>query len=111
MNAIGLNDIDLESLKKGLADGSLVLIDVREPDEFAAGHIKGASINPLSRFDAEKLPAPAPGKKIVLYCRSGRRSVDAAERAHRAGRSDIDTHFGGGILAWVGAGLDTEKGD
>ena len=104
------NDITLDDLKQGLADGSLVLVDVREADEYAAGHIKGALFNPLSKFDPGKLPAPEPGKKLVIYCRSGRRSVTAMEQARLAGRRDADTHFGGGILAWLGAGLDVEKG-
>ena len=45
-----------EELKKGLADGSIALIDVREPNEFAAGHIPGAVLVPLSRFDPAQLP-------------------------------------------------------
>ncbi len=42
-----VEDVSLKDLKAGLADGSIVLVDVREPHEFAAGHIPGASLNPL----------------------------------------------------------------
>lgn len=104
------NDVTLDELKNGLADGSILLVDVREAEEYAAGHIAGALFNPLSRFDAAKLPPSAPGKKIVLYCRSGRRSVTAMEQARMAGRADVNTHFGGGMLAWLEAGEKVERG-
>ncbi|PWB82477.1 MAG: sulfurtransferase [Methylocystaceae bacterium] len=104
------NDISLPELKSGLADGSIALVDVREADEYAAGHIEGALFNPLSKFDPAKLPAPTPDKKIVIYCRSGRRSVSAMEQARLFGRRDVDTHFGGGILAWLKAGEKVVEG-
>jgi rhodanese-related sulfurtransferase len=110
MNAVAFNDIGLDALKAGLANGSILLVDVREADEFAAGHIAGALFNPLSRFDPSKLPVPAAGQRVVIYCRSGRRSVNAMEQARLAGRLDADTHFGGGILAWLGAGEPVETG-
>jgi rhodanese-related sulfurtransferase len=110
MSSFPFNDISLDDLKQGLADGSLILVDVREAEEFAAGHIKGALFNPLSKFDPAKLPVPPEGKKVVIYCRSGRRSVTAMEQARLAGRRDVNTHFGGGILGWLGANLDVEKG-
>lgn len=106
----GLHDISLDELKKGLADGSILLVDVREAEEYAAGHIKGALFNPLSKFDPSKLPAAPAGKKVVIYCRSGRRSVTAMEQARLAGRGDVDTHFGGGILGWLAGGEPVEEG-
>lgn len=110
MNASAFNDIGIEDLKSGLASGSILLIDVREADEYAAGHIAGALFNPLSRFDPSKLPVPADGQKVVIYCRSGRRSVTAMEQARLAGRRDANTHFGGGILAWLNAGEPVDQG-
>ncbi|HMK89831.1 MAG TPA: rhodanese-like domain-containing protein [Methylocystis sp.] len=110
MDASPYNDISLAELRAGLDDGSIRLVDVREADEFAAGHIKGAQFNPLSTFDAAKLPPAEPGKRIVLYCRSGRRSVTAMDKARLLGRRDVNTHFGGGILGWLAADLPTEKG-
>ena len=111
MNASApFHDIGLDALKAGLSDGSIVLVDVREADEYAAGHIEGALFNPLSRFDPSKLPAAAEGQKVVIYCRSGRRSVSAMEQARLAGRRDADTHFGGGILAWLNAGEPVVEG-
>jgi rhodanese-related sulfurtransferase len=98
------NDISLEDLKSGLADGSIILVDVREADEYAAGHIEGALFVPLSKFDPTQIPKPAENQKVVVYCRSGKRSVNAMEQARLVGRREIDTHFGGGILGWQKAG-------
>lgn len=111
MNASAFNDIGLDDLKAGLAEGSILLVDVREADEYAAGHIAGAVFNPLSRFDPSALPVPGAGQKVVIYCRSGRRSITAMEQARLAGRLDANTHFGGGILGWLNAGEPVVTGD
>lgn len=103
-----VEDVTLVELKEGLSDGSIVLVDVREPYEFAAGHIPGSELNPLQSFDPEALPEPAPGKRIVFSCRSGNRSVTALGLAQAAGREDIRAHFGGGMLAWQKAGQPVE---
>src|ERR1700678_2289428 len=81
-------DVSLQDLKTGLADGSIVLVDVREPHEFAAGHIPGSSLNPLQSFDPDALPPAEVGKRIVFSCRSGRRSITALGLAQAAGRDD-----------------------
>ena len=103
-----VEDVSLEDLKRGLADGSIILIDVREPNEWAAGHIRGATLNPLSTFDVAAIPNE-PGRKIVFHCRSGRRTLKAIEMAHLAGRRDINAHFGGSMLAWEAAGEPVER--
>ena len=99
-----VNTIDIEALKAGLADGSIALVDVREPNEWDAGHIPGAVLNPLSAFDPAALPQPQPGRTVVLHCRSGKRSVTALGLAQDAGRSDIATHYEGGMHGWAAAG-------
>jgi rhodanese-related sulfurtransferase len=66
--------------------------------------------NPLSLFNPAQLPTPGAGQKVVIYCRSGRRSVSAMEKARQGGRPDADTHFGGGILGWTGAGEPVKEG-
>ncbi len=103
-----VEDVTLAELKQGLADGSTVLVDVREPHEYAGGHIPGSTLNALQSFDVEALPAAEAGKRIVLSCRSGRRSVIALGLAQTAGRDDIRAHFSGGMLAWEGAGEPIE---
>lgn len=79
-----------------------VLVDVREADEYARGHIAGAISMPLSRFQPSRLPAD--GRQVILACAAGRRSMMALEKA-AAARDDIDTHLAGGMAAWRAAGL------
>jgi rhodanese-related sulfurtransferase len=97
-------DLDREVVKQGLHDGSLALVDVREPHEFAAGHIPGAISNPLSSFDPSALPG---GKRIVFSCAAGVRSVRAIEFAQAAGR-DIREHYKGGFRDWAASGEPVE---
>ena len=107
-SGITVEEVSLDDLKQGLSDGSILLVDVREPDEYAAGHIPGASLNALQRFDPEALPK-VPGKRVVLSCRSGKRSLNALALAQAAGRSDVRAHFAGGMLEWVDAGEPVER--
>ncbi len=97
-------DLDRETVKRGLADGSITLIDVREPHEFAAGHIPGSVSLPLSAFDPSAIPE---GKRVVFSCAAGVRSARAAEFAQAFGR-DIREHYKGGFKDWVEAGERVE---
>jgi len=83
--------------------GKLLLIDVREPAEYAAERIPGALLYPLSSFDAAALP-PDATRRVVFHCGSGKRSLTAAERRLAAGEEHA-AHMGGGIAAWKAAGL------
>jgi rhodanese-related sulfurtransferase len=104
-----VENVPLDELKKGLADGSILLVDVREPNEFAAGRIPGSVLNPLQRFDPKALPAAAPGKRVVLSCRSGKRSLTALALAQQAGRDDVRAHYPGGFQEWAQAGEKIER--
>jgi rhodanese-related sulfurtransferase len=99
-----VEDVSLTELKNGLADGSIALVDVREPNEWAAGRIPGATLNALSVFNPGALPAKKPGQRVVLHCRSGKRSITALGLAQAGGRDDVRAHFTGGMLEWQGAG-------
>jgi len=90
-------DVDLDEVKQGLEDGSMLLVDVREPHEFAAGHIPN-----LSAFDPAALPV-GEGRCIVFSCAAGVRSVRAIEFAQAAGLG-LREHFAGGFKAWSLAG-------
>lgn len=98
-------EIDATVLKRWLEDEEAILVDVREPDEHAAERIPGAHLVPLSRFRAADVP---PGRRIVLHCRSGRRSAQALGLLRSSGRAEV-THLRGGILAWKKAGHETER--
>lgn len=97
-----------DELKKGLADGSILLIDVREPNEYAAGHIPGAISYPLSRFDPKTLPSD-PAKRLVFSCRSGQRTLQALEMSRLMGRSDAKAHYAGSMNDWTQAGEPIER--
>ena len=85
--------------------GHLRLVDVREPGEFAAGHPAGAVNVPLTSLP-ETLGI-LPDGPIAFTCRSGARSLRAAQAAHAAGRSDV-SNVAGGYIAWQKSGLPTE---
>lgn len=90
-----------------LRDGRAMVVDVREVDEFAAGHIPGAINRPLSGFRASQLPDPG-DKLLVLNCAAGRRSAMALEKCATA-QAAVDTHLAGGFGAWRAAGLPVES--
>jgi rhodanese-related sulfurtransferase len=95
-------ETDRHAIKAGLDDGSIVLVDVREPHEFEAGHIPGSVSHPLSHFDPHALP-PAQGRRIVFSCAAGVRSLRAIELAQAAGLPWRE-HYRGGFKDWVMTG-------
>ena len=95
-------DLDRDTVKRGMQDGSILLVDVREPHEFAAGHIPGSVSMPLSSFDPQAIPQE-PGKRVVFSCAAGVRSVRAIEFAQAFGH-DIREHYKGGFKDWAMAG-------
>lgn len=98
--------MSLDEVKAALAAKSIHLIDVREPHEYAAGHIPGATNMPLSAFDPAALPTD---KTVVLSCNSGRRTLQGLQAAQSAGRDDVYTHFEGSMQAWLQAGEPVAK--
>ncbi len=84
--------------------GMVVLLDVREPYEYAAGHAPGTLWFPLSRLtDGDPLPSGASGRRILCVCRSGNRSHRAMELLVSLGE---DAHnVTGGMQRWAEAGL------
>jgi rhodanese-related sulfurtransferase len=100
-----VRDLTVEDVARGLSEGRVVLVDVREPNETAVERFPGAVLVPLSSFDPATIPAP-PGSEVVFACRSGRRSVTASIAAQEQG-FDYDAHLAGGILAWKEAGFET----
>ena len=104
--APSVRDLTPDEVARGLREGRMVLVDVREPNETALERFPGAVLVPLSAFDPAMIPAPA-GREVVFACRSGRRSVTASLAAQEQGFA-YDSHLAGGILAWKAAGLPTE---
>ena len=101
----GIVDLDIDDVKEGLADGSITLVDVREPHEYAAGHIPGSLSHPLSTFDPQALRGLE--GRIVFSCASGVRSLRAIELAQAAGL-DLKEHYPGGFKEWAIVGEPVE---
>ena len=108
-----ITEVTVEALAAE-APGSYVLIDVREPGEYATAHIAGAIPIPrgVLEFQVEANPAIAcvtepalavRDQPIVLYCRTGGRSALAAESLQKLGFSRVRS-LAGGITAWTEAG-------
>ena len=101
-------DLTPQQVKAALDAHEILLIDVREPDEFAAEKISGALNVPLSTFNPTTLPDPG-GKTVVLQCAGGKRSAMAVDKCRKANKA-VDTHLAGGLAAWKAAGLPTVTG-
>lgn len=95
-----------------VADGKAVLVDIREPAEWAeAGVAAPAVLLPKSDFDGDKQQwkdflAKAGDKQIILYCRSGRRAEAVGQALATEGRSVANA---GGMKDWVAAGLPVRE--
>ena len=100
----GVPTIDHDAFAQAVASKSSAIVDVREPHEYAAGHIPGAINLPLSRFSPGQLPS---GKPIVLVCQAGGRSAKAMGAAVAAGVKDI-RHYPGGTGGWRALGEAVE---
>ncbi|KAI1891211.1 hypothetical protein AGOR_G00141450 [Albula goreensis] len=122
--SVGLNDgtqstdssgsvVSYQQLKALLSSHSVQLFDVRNPDEFQAGHISGATNIPLPDLEQSLKLTPAHFKllfdvaapqkddeNIVFHCQSGRRSATALEIAHRLGFTRA-RHYAGGYSEWA----------
>lgn len=84
-----------------IADGA-VLVDVREPHEWRAGHVPNARHIPLSQLAVRSRELPA-GRRVVIVCRFGLRSARAAALLARDGR--LVSNLAGGMRAWARADL------
>ncbi|MFD2780410.1 rhodanese-like domain-containing protein [Novosphingobium pokkalii] len=100
-------EISASELAAMVQANQALVVDVREIDEFAGGHIPGAINMPLSTFQPSRLPDPN-GKQLVLTCLGGKRSGMALDKCVAA-QASVDTHLAGGFGAWAKAGLPVER--
>lgn len=100
-------EVDVAQAAALREQGALVL-DVREPEEWAEYHIPGATLIPLGQLAArvDEVPRDRP---VLVYCRSGNRSQEGRDILLRAGFTQV-TSLRGGIKAWAAAGLPTVSG-
>jgi rhodanese-related sulfurtransferase len=89
-------------------DDNVTLLDVRTPKEFKSGHLQDATLIPLSRLEEnlEKL-TPYKNRKIIVYCRSGNRSVSASRILEKHGFTPLNVKQG--IVGLLGEGATLRK--
>jgi len=80
---------------------AFVFIDVRTPEEYAEGHVENAKLIPVQELE-ERINEVPKDKQVYVYCRSGKRSAQAATILAKAGYTNIENVLGG-ITAWKDA--------
>lgn len=108
--AVTIEMVEPATVQQWIAEGSALVLDVREPAERTAEHIEGSVSAPLSQFDGATVTPPQ-DRKLVLHCRSGVRCGMAAAQLEAAGYAGKIHRLHGGLLAWKEAGLPTRSGD
>ena len=100
-------EISIDELAAARAGGPVRLVDVRQPEEYEAGHVPGAKLIPMADVVARVGELPVDGPVYVI-CQSGGRSQRAADYLRNVG---IEAYtVAGGTKAWVEAGHDTAHG-
>jgi len=101
--------IDAAALQKRIdaKDDSLVVLDVRSPEEFAAGHVPGAINIPSSHFPARIAELPS-NKEVVVYCATGIRAEKAATSLRENGFTRL-LHLQGDMTGWIENKRPVEK--
>lgn len=104
-----VSDLDVDAFEAKAADPAVFLVDVRTPDEYAEGHLRGAAnIDWNAPGFMDQFSAACPKETpVAVYCRSGRRSAEAAQKLSKAGYTV--TNLLGGIVAWQEAGKPVTK--
>lgn len=102
------DEIDVAAAARERDAGAFIL-DVREPDEWAAGHIPGATLIPLGQLTARAGEVPT-DRDVVVVCRSGNRSAQGRDILRAAGLTQV-TSMAGGMKAWTAAGNPTVTGE
>ncbi|MBE6932224.1 MAG: rhodanese-like domain-containing protein [Ruminococcaceae bacterium] len=92
--------ITQEEAKEMMDDSDVIILDVREQDEFDGGHIPGAALLPVGTITEESAAAVIPEKDsvVLVYCRSGNRSKVASQALVEIGYTNI--YEFGGISTW-----------
>ncbi|MEB3242033.1 MAG: rhodanese-like domain-containing protein [Cyanobacteriota bacterium] len=97
--------LSAEQLADQLARGAVSVIDVREPMEYASGHIAGSLNVPLGRLDG----TPLPEGPLVLVCQSGNRSAKALAHLRLLSHPSPLADLAGGLPSWSDAGLPLHR--
>ncbi len=102
--------VDPATIRGWWEAGEVVLIDVRERDEYAAENIPGSINLPLTSFNPALVPKPEAGKRLVIHCRSGVRCGTASAHLVASDWEGDIVRMQGGIIGWKSAGGPTRRG-
>lgn len=102
----GINQVSADQVYQSMQNNEdFLLIDCREQMEWDMAHIEKSEFFPLSEA-AERYSELPKDKKIIIVCRTGRRSQNLCEFLKNKGYNDVN-NFAGGIVSWVSSGYDT----
>lgn len=99
-------NVSVNELKTSSEPNRLIL-DVRQPEEFAQGHVPGAKLIPLGELQSRLADVPN-DVPVYVICQSGRRSQSASDILSKNGKTDV-RNVQGGTLAWKAAGFPVER--
>lgn len=91
--------ISASQAKDMMKQDDVVIIDVREENEYKQGHIENAILIPLNTIDENNLQLPDKDQTLLIYCRSGNRSAKAAKKFVKLGYQNV--YDFGGIIDWT----------
>jgi len=105
-------DISVQQGKEMIDRGEVFILDVRTQEEYASGHLKGSTLLAVQDIPkqelVEKLKEIPKDRKILVYCKSGRRSAQASGILAQNGFAQV-YNMNGGITEWINAGYEVEK--
>ena len=93
-----VNDLSADEVARGLTEGRIMLVDVREPHEWQIGHIDAARLIPLGELP-NRMGELDPSADIVVHCKAGGRSAKAVALLKEKGYRNV-WNMKGGILLW-----------
>jgi rhodanese-related sulfurtransferase len=108
MAVMSVRQLPVSEAREAFRAGA-AMVDVREPDEWEAGHVPGALHIPLSAL-RERLGELPESDELLVICRSGSRSDFVADALAHGGRSGV-ANVAGGMHEWVAAGFELEPDD
>lgn len=102
-------NITAAEAQQWINDKQAIVIDVREPAEFANKHIAGATLLPVGKISANDLPQT--DKKVIIYCQKGARGNNACVKLKNEDDTVVVYNLVGGIESWIKEGFDVIQGE
>jgi phage shock protein E len=100
-------DVDVATVAQIKERDDVVVIDVREPFEYEAGHIPGVTLIPMGEVPQRLSEIPT-DKTVIVTCRTGNRSAEVTDYLRQQGFDNVH-NMSGGIVDWQAAGYEIEQ--